>query len=465
MDSSTLVDNIFISEYLPGAPKSCGDVYLYGLYLCGNIQNGDNSVEMMARVLGLAPDDIINSFTYWEDLGLIHIIHKKPLEIKYLPLKSHSGIIKRIKPGKYADFNKQMQMVLCERMIQPNEYNEYYMFLETAFTEPEALVMIAKYCTDLKGANIGHHYILTVARNLAAANCRTVDTIEEKLKNHTKYDAQLKSIFKALGVRREIDFEDVQLYVKWTGFGFELSTIVAAAKYCKNKGGLKKLDANLSDYFKMNLLSIKEIDHYRAEKEGMYGLTIAINKILGLYYESLDYIVETYTVKWLNYGFDGGALQNIAKICAKKERRGLEVMNGEVEKFYSQGCITSEAIARLVESYIKTDGLIKNIFERLDLLRNITKTDRDYYKNWTEDWGFDYGLILYAAELSKFAASPIPYLNKILSDWKIKNIKTMDEAKAQRVGRDAAPVHNYPQHSYTKEQLDALFDNIDRIDI
>ena len=42
MESFTLVDNLFMNEYLPYAEEGYIKVYLYGLYLCTNPSGRDN---------------------------------------------------------------------------------------------------------------------------------------------------------------------------------------------------------------------------------------------------------------------------------------------------------------------------------------------------------------------------------------------------------------------------------------
>lgn len=469
MDTHTAVDNVFITEFMPDAPKSVIAVYLYGLYLAGNVHNADNSIEIMSRVLNLTPDDIIDCFTYLEGFSLVSIIHKKPLEVKYLSTRNGKGILKKINPGKYKDFNVQIQMQLAGRMIEPNEYSEYYSFLEQSFMEPEALVMIAKYCADLKGETVGHHYILTVARNLANAGYKTVETVEQKLANHSRLNPVIEPILKALGLRRQVDYEDRAAYQKWADFGFSDETILKVAKSCKG-GGMKKLDTQLSEYYKFGLLTIKEIEDFRAAREQNYALAKAVNKAIGVYYESLDNVVETYISVWKGYGFSDDTLQSIAKYCFVHNVRTLEGMNAAVDKFRRAGLVTDEAIAQHVGRLSESDGIIKTLLDTLGLLRQVTAADRASYKTWSETWDMPDELILFAAEKSRGATSPVQYLNRILSDWKAKGIKTLAAAKAEAAkfesgtGKPDAPAkQGIYKHEYTKEQLDALFDDIDNL--
>lgn len=74
------------------------------------------------------------------------------------------------------------------------------------------MVAVAKHCAELKGNDIGYNYILTVARNLATAGYTSAAAVEEKLANHPKFNEELSLVFKAMGLRRKIEFEDRRAY-------------------------------------------------------------------------------------------------------------------------------------------------------------------------------------------------------------------------------------------------------------
>ncbi|MBR5145164.1 MAG: hypothetical protein IKV34_00680, partial [Clostridia bacterium] len=71
----TTVDNLFITNYLPEAPNKYVDIYLFGLYLCSK-GGQDNNLDTMVRVLGIDKEDILTAYTYWQELGLVHILQK-----------------------------------------------------------------------------------------------------------------------------------------------------------------------------------------------------------------------------------------------------------------------------------------------------------------------------------------------------------------------------------------------------
>ena len=151
---------------MPYAPESAVKVYLYGLYKCNNASSYDNSLSSFAKILKLSEEEILEIYHYWENEGLVQVLNTVPIEVRYMPLKNILLNTKKYKKGKYGDFNQKAQEIIEEgRMISPNEYSEYYDTIETFHLEPEALLMIMKYCVNLKGANVGYNYILTVAKN------------------------------------------------------------------------------------------------------------------------------------------------------------------------------------------------------------------------------------------------------------------------------------------------------------
>ena len=62
--------------------------------------------------MGLKEEDVINGFAYWEEMGLVHVVQKEPIEVVYLSQKNLPRAAEKIKAGKYSSFNKQIQDVI-----------------------------------------------------------------------------------------------------------------------------------------------------------------------------------------------------------------------------------------------------------------------------------------------------------------------------------------------------------------
>ena len=78
---TTDVENMFINEYLPGAPGEYVKVFLYGLLYA---QLGTEMTHSaMAAQLGLSEKTLADAWNYWEQMGVV----------KKLPSDRGTGII------------------------------------------------------------------------------------------------------------------------------------------------------------------------------------------------------------------------------------------------------------------------------------------------------------------------------------------------------------------------------------
>ncbi len=470
--SKTEIDNIFINDYLPFAQPQFVVVYIYGLYICGS-SSFDNSIENFAKTLNMSEEDVIGAFEYWEEQGLVQVLRTNPIQITYIPLKNVLTANKLYKPEKYELFNQQANDIFMgKRSISKHEYQEYYDFLERYRMEQEALLMIMKYCVETKKSAVGYNYILTVAKNWASEGITTALQVEERLQAFENKSPELSEIFNLMGIKRAPYVEERALLNKWLNdYGFNLDVILHVAKSFKKKShfSFEKLDNALTKYYEMRLLSIMEIDSFEKEKKDLYSLAIEINKTIGVYYENLEGVVENYILKWINMGFEKNLLLEIANYCFKNSIRTLEGMDTAVNKFYKLGILSLDAFNQYMGDIIADDNKIKEILLNLGINRSVTSYDRNNYKIWTNDWKIGQELIDYAVSLAKGKDSPLKYLSRILADWRDKGIKNIDEAKSTTplsvAENSQKPKSNFSGRSYSKDELNALFQSIDEIDV
>ena len=468
----TTVSNKFFINYMPDAPDVRSAVYLLGLALSDS-QGSDNSIETIAQKLSISLDDVMAAYIYWQELGLVDIDNSVPPKVTYLTLKDSVSSLKKISANKYAKFSNEIQKIIEGRMITPNEYNEYYLFLENTTFEPEALLAVAKYCVELKGNNINYQYILTVARNEIKQGNTTLATVADSLDNRKKYDDDLKLVFKAMSTTRKIDHADREYYDKWTReLGFTQDVIVNVAKNCKT-GGMARLDGMLCEYYKRNAMSLKEIASYVEEKTRMYDLAKAVNKSIGVYYQSVDMIVDEYIVKWLNKGYDDETLLAIAKYCFKSGTRTLNGLDSIIDKLYKNGITTLAALDEYLRVIAVKDELIHSVLTLGGMSRKVTANDRQLYKTWTETWSMPHDVIEYVAEKAAGTNAPMAYMNRVLSDYKQHNVTTLEQARnyktaqAQTAATTATANLNGKQiekRQYTDDEISALFTELDEGD-
>ena len=476
ISNTTNVDNIFINEFLPYANDACVKVYLYGLYKCNTPNTYDNTLDAFANILGMDKEDIYSAFLYWQDQGLVQILATDPFEVVYNPVKSAICTTKKYNKDKYADFNMQLEAIFKGRNITLNEYYQYYEFMEVYHVEPEALILIIEYCTRAKGIKVGYSYILTIAKNWAYDGITSYEKVDQKLQELEQNSSQIGELFDAIGIKRVASLDEKELLVKWKQeYEFSFETILGVCKMCKKKklklGNFEKLDALLSKYYEMKLSSLKEIENYEAEKEGLYKISRQICKCLGLYYDNIEPVSSNYTQKWHLMGFADDVLVLLANYCFKTSVRSLDGMDTIVNKFFKLGIITSDALNQYFDDVLKTDNKIKQILNDLGLVRNVNKFDREFFKTWTQEWQLSEELINHAIKLSADKFNPMQYLNKLLSLWHSNNVCTVEQAdkfvpETIAVQKPKAKsVQNFTGRDYSKTDLNALFDNLEEIDL
>ncbi len=469
INDKTVVDNLFINNFLPDAPDLCVKVYLMGLSKCANSVAPDNNITNFANVLNVTEQDIINAFNYWQEQGVVQVLNTNPMEVRFMPLNSSLGTIKKFNVGKYTDFNIQVQEILSKRMLTPTEFSEYYNVIEKLHIQPEALIMIIKYCANLKGENVAYPYIITVAKNWEKEGVHTCEDVENKITELGVLDDKVSLVLGALGTKRKVQLEDVQMLNRWLGeLDFDLNTIVAVAKRLqlkKVKADMNYLNNALTKYYEMRLNSIIEIENYETQKDNMTTLARLIVKGLGLYYEDLTKVIDTYVVKWVQMGYGDDILIKIADYCFKNSIRTLDAYDRVVQKLYKLGIVSLDAFNEYLGDLTAWDDKVRTLLERLGIKRYINEFDREFYRTWTENWGFNEQVIDFATSQSAGKANAMQYMNKILSSWKEKGVTTLEQAQAN--SGFVAENNNQIKKSdkYSKEQLNSLFSNLDEVEI
>ncbi len=457
--NSTSVDNKFIRSYLPEATGDSVKVYLYGLYLCASGE--DVSPDVFSGTLGMDKATVADCFRFWEEFGLVNVLSEDPLIVRYLPVEP----ISRRKPNaeKYTQFNKSLQILIPDRMITTNEYSAYFTLMENYSIRPEALLMIVKYCVDLKGTSIGFRYILKVAEDFANRGLTTPAKIEKELSDYNLRSGEIGEILKIVSPTKKAEVEDVALYDKWIkDYAFSPSDIAAAAKLSKAKS-MAKLDRELAALFAAKKTSKKEIGEYYATRSKLTELARNVDRSLSVYVEVIDPVVDNYILPWTNRGYDGETLLFLANYCFRKNRRTLEDMNLLIEKLYKNGLVTLPSIAQYMKANSADDEFIRKLLSLAGIDRKIAEWDRTNLKTW-RSWNFSDEMIEEAFRLTAGKNNPIPYVNAVLSAWKSDNVFSPD-----KIGKTRAPSAQsgggFRSKNYTTEELDALIDDIDDIDL
>lgn len=474
-ESTTQVDNVFISQFLPGAPNVCVKVYLFGLFKCQSPDAFNNTLDNFASELDLSKQDVEDAFLYWQEQGLVEILPGEKLEVRFLPAKNARGKMPKFSVSKYAEFNKKAQEILEGRMITATEFVEYYNIMEKHHIAPPAFLLIIDYCASLKGKNVGYPYILTVARNWAQEGCTAHADILERINSYSLCGGEISQILKACGLKHAVTLDEHDLFLKWTrDFDFATNTIIFVAKNLMRKNGkatFAQIDNKLAAYYEARRTTVPEIEDFEAQKALWLQTAKQVCKGIGVFYENLETVVEKYVVHWFDLGHTNSSINMLADFCFKNSTRTLEGLDSLIQKLYKKGIVSTEAIGQYVSSIVREDAEIKTLLSALNVSRNVNAQDREFFKTWKYTWNTTQELLDFAAEKSVGKTIPMQYMNKILSSWHEKGVHTKQEAEAllpqstQTTQSTAKPQKESWEREYCKEDLEAVFASLEDIEI
>lgn len=427
----TNVDNVFFSSYLPTADGTDVKVYLYGLYLVSSGNAEAATVENLAVSLKLTEERVREAFSYWENEGLIAVSSDAPVRLSFMPVKNPLPRAKKFDVTKYAFFVEDAVRLFPDRVLSPNEIYAYEELMHFSGLEPNALLMIMQYCKNVKDRNVGAPYILAVANDWIKAGFLTEESVNEHIEELESNGDSIRQILNALGVKSAGDLNTRELFVKWSGWGYDLSAILTAARLLKKRGGMAKLDKLMTELHDGKAFSAQEIAEYWTNRQKMFDTAEGVVKGIGAFYGSLDVVVETYVKPWISLGFSHEGLLTIAKLCFVSEIKSLDGVNDQINRLFKQGIITEEAISDYVHNRWRLDADVKEVFELAGLQRKVVLSDREQYTLWAGAWGIPTNIIRLAASMVRgmnFAMSKIN--NMMLA---VKNNPSVTEAEAREI--------------------------------
>lgn len=469
-DGFLSVDNVFLKNYLPAADGTDVKVYLYGLYYATAGDEERNGIEAIAMALKLSEERVMTAFRYWHEEGLVTITKTNPVEVVYRSPKAPATKVIRLNASKYADFTEDLVRLFPERVLSENELLSYCEMLERYKIDINAMLLIAKYCIDMK-AVASTPYILAVAERWAKEGLTKEPDVLQRIAEIENNGADIRQIFAALGLKSEAGLEDRQAYLKWSKeYRYDLDALLVAARACKRKGGMTRLTALIEELHNAGAHSATEVDAYLKQRESLKKLASELVKKIGAYYADLDAVIEVYLNPWLGKGFEEDALRALAEFCFVRNLRTLEAMDALVGKFYKLGYLTAASVRDYVAASVRTDDSIRAILELAGGLPVVGRADREYYRTFVEEWGFDDEAIGAAAKYCAGKPFPMANINRVLSRMKAEGVLDA-EAIAKRLNdseealipdrRAKKPKETpYPQRTYSKEELGSVFTDI-----
>ncbi|MDR2163029.1 MAG: DnaD domain protein [Clostridiales Family XIII bacterium] len=251
----TQVPNVFISEYMPGAPGDYVKVYLYAYMRAARRDVTSN--ETIARELGIGVEDVLAAWTYFEKRGLVRkrftdTSDSLHYDVEFTDIKGlvagvsttgggastseggsgnlHSALGDEDVRDMFRDIER-----LTGGPLSGSDISRAGVLLDEGAT-PGLVTFAYRYCAEMR-KNTRTHYVAGVVRRWIEAGIRTAEDAEAHISlNDARMDVY-KQIMKALGLQfASITDAERRVFDGWLdGMGFTVDEILAAAEKAAGK--------------------------------------------------------------------------------------------------------------------------------------------------------------------------------------------------------------------------------------
>lgn len=255
----TAVENIFLNEYMAQAEGDHVKVFLLALMNADHDAELDN--EKLAKQLGLAIEDVLKAWSYWEQQGVIkkHLVDPKDpfrYEVEFLRLRERvfgNRKQKKKSDGQVSDQwkglleNPAIRDMYAEieritgRLFEGKEMSDLLAWITDYNLPPELVVYAYSYCVTKRNNN-KHKYVASVIKEWAESGFRSIDEVEEYLSETDQRHYQYKRVLKAMGMFRNPTEEERRIMDIWLDeYHFDLDKVLEA---CKKTSGISNPNIN-----------------------------------------------------------------------------------------------------------------------------------------------------------------------------------------------------------------------------
>ncbi|MDD5927793.1 MAG: DnaD domain protein [Firmicutes bacterium] len=239
---TTDVENMFINEYLPGAPGEYVKVYLYGLLYA---QPGmEMTCSAMAAQLGLSEKTLYDAWAYWEQMGVIKKLPRRGdagilnFDVEFINLREKmygnvsaekNSVTEWISPFQNAELKQLFDDVetIMGRTLSVGENEEIVSWINQQGATTELVKGAFEYCCERGKANV--KYVGKVVFQWHSQGLTKTDEIKEYIKSLDERQSIYKRILNSLGLNRNATEAERKMINYWIDdLKFNTERILAA---------------------------------------------------------------------------------------------------------------------------------------------------------------------------------------------------------------------------------------------
>lgn len=368
------IENIFINEYMPGAPGDYVKVFLYASMYAEHGLAMSN--ETMAKQLGLEERQILDAWEYWEKMGAIKKHYQNSsgrvdFTVEFVNLKEllygKNTRPAKGEPAKKSSEdnvfgNKAVKAMFSNieqtfgRTLSSTEISQIMSWLMDYGATPEVVFFAIKYCVEKNKSSL--KYIEKVVKEWAGDGLATTDQISERLQELDEKYYRYRRVLKALGFTRNATETEKEMMDTWfEQMGYSMDRVLEA---CTKTAGISSPNFNYVN---------KVLENWKNEAENkgvdVNKKVIVTQGVLNQYY---DYIREK---------AEREAEERKEEIYRKIPR--ISEIDDEIRKMSSQ--LSKALIMGTAEEEGKK---ISKVMDELASERAVVLTENNYEMDYTD---------------------------------------------------------------------------------
>ena len=447
----TSVENLFFTQYMSDADGDFVKVYLSCLY---HSQLGDTGfgIAEIANELNLEKSRVEAALRYWERRRLLTRKSDDPPRYVLHSLGEHmlTGKDSFRADDEYLHFSESVYALFGDRRkIRPSEIATAYEWVKDLSLEPSIVLMLLSYCISARGINFTFSYAGKMAVKIKEEGIESADEAEKFFSRSEKIREGARSVLKRFGQRRRPTEDEINMYETWVyELGFTDEDILSA---CRET--VKATNPSFA-YLNGILQGLKKrsggetVKAQLKSEDILIGQTKEVLNALGVR-TSAQGVQNAYKNLLTKYPHE---IYLLAAKDARRRNLRFEDLLPIADSWNKKGLDTVEKIEKHLSEMADISPLAKKVLAESGQEGSPTSGDLKYINTWLESHNEE--IILYAASLSRSAKQKMPYIDKVLSSFKDKSIKTIEQAKSTApMQKGTVTAQKYQQRSYTEEEL------------
>ena len=171
------------------------------------------------------------------------------------------------------------------------------------------------------------------------------------------------------------------------------------------------------------------------------------------------------------YGFDEQVMLALFRYCFERSALHRNYIQVVADAWFKNNIKTFSDLDLYYQKEEKFNLLKKSICKKLGLNRTLTQYEEAYIEKWTVDFGYSLDIIELALKRTTSKSSfSFDYIDKILSDWNERHLKTvtdvqkfLDEQKNKPHAIKELEKKSYQNYEQRKvDNLDSLYANVQK---